>query len=109
MSPTESVLIPLGIAIVASFALGGVLVLGVMGVISFIRAWGRGEPEFSSSMPPQVFERSPLHSLEARFAEGELGEEETRQRMREQVDAMQQRRDADRQAIEERSTPESSP
>lgn len=105
MNATESVLIPLGIALVAAFALGGVLVLGVMGVISFIRAWGRGEPEFSSAMPSQLAERSPLHGLETRFVEGELGDESHRRQMREEVDVMLARKESERRAIEESSRP----
>lgn len=106
MNPTESVLIPVGIAVIAAFALGGVFVVAVMGVISFIRAWGRGEPEFSSAMPSQLSERSPLHGLETRYLEGDLDESQQRQQMRAQVDVMLEQRDAERRAMEGGSRPD---
>ncbi|GEM_PF-5886634 len=98
MSPAESVMIPIWIAVVAAFALAGLFVLGVMGVVSFFRAWERGEPEFSSSMPALGSDRSPLHSMEARLARGDLSEAELRQ-MRDALDDMLRRREAARRNL----------
>ncbi len=100
----ENVLVPIWIAIVGGFALAGIFILGVMGVVSFFRAWERGEPEFSSSMPLQGPERSPLHSVEARIARGDLSERDM-QEMREHVEGLVRRREADRQRIEGRNPP----
>lgn len=97
----ENVMLPIGIAILAGFALAGLLILGVMGVVSFFRAWERGEAVFSASMPRQTPDRSPLHSLEAKMARGELSESEIRQ-MRDQLDAMLQRRETERQGLSRR-------
>lgn len=94
----DSILVSVLLAVLGGFALFGLLVLGVMGVVSFFRAWERGEPEFSSSMPEKL-DRSPLHSIEARIARGDLSEGD-RQAMREQVEGMVQRREADRRRIE---------
>lgn len=94
----ENVLLPIGIAILAGFALAGLLILGVMGVVSFLRAWERGEAVFSASMPNQTPDRSPIHILEGKLARGELSEREIRQ-MRDQLDAMLEQHEADREGL----------
>jgi len=99
----DNVIAPILLAILGGFALFGLLVLGVMGVVSFFRAWERGEPEFSASMPRQTPDHSPLNSLEAQMARGELTESE-RQRMLDEVDSMLLRREAERRRIEERGS-----
>jgi len=95
----DNVIASILLAILGGFALIGLLILGVMGVVSFFRAWQRGEPEFSSSMPRQIPDRSPLNSVEARIARGDLNEQEL-QEMQDQVSDMVRRRDAERRRIE---------
>jgi len=92
------------LCILGGFALVGIYILGVMGVVSFFRAWQRGEPEFSASMPRQTPDLSPLNSLEAQMARGELTESE-RHEMTEEVDAMLRRHEAERRRIEEGGSP----
>jgi hypothetical protein len=99
----ENVLVPVLLAILGGFALFGLLILGVMGVVSFFRAWERGEPEFSSSMPERL-DRSPLHSVEARIARGSLSERDLKE-MHEQVDGLVSLREAERRRIERGSAP----
>ena len=88
------------LVIAGSIALVGLFILGVMGVVSFFRAWQRGEPEFSSSMP-QKPDRSPLNSVEARIARGVPTEEE-REFMQEQVADWERTREAARRRFESR-------
>lgn len=94
-------MIPLWIAVVAAFALSGLLILGVMGVVSFFRAWERGEPEFSSSMPMQAPDSSRLQGLEARFARGDATDAELRA-MRDELDEMLRQRAEARRGIGKR-------
>ena len=96
----DNVIASIMLSILGGFALVGILILGVMGVVSFFRAWERGEPEFSASMPRQTPERSPINSLEAQMARGELSESD-RQVMMDEVDAMVRRHEAERRRIEE--------
>lgn len=95
----DNLIATLMLAILGGFALAGLLILGVMGVVSFFRAWQRGEPEFSSSMPPQAPDRSPLHSLEARQVRGEPDDAEV-QEMKEQVAELIRLQEAERQRID---------
>jgi hypothetical protein len=99
----ENILVPVLLAILGGFALFGLLVLGVMGVVSFFRAWERGEPEFSSSMPERL-DRSPLHSVEARIARGDHSERE-RKLLRDEITDMARQREAERRRIERGSAP----
>ena len=94
----ENIVIPLWIALVAAFALTGLLILGVLGVVSFFRAWERGEPEFSASMPRQTPDRSPIHNMEARMARGDLSDAEL-SRLRDELDDMLSRKDAERRRL----------
>lgn len=94
-------MIPLWIAVVAAFALSGLLILGVFGVVSFFRAWERGAPEFSSSMPMHPPDRSPLQSLEASLARGDVSETELRA-MRDELDEMLRLRAEARRGIGKR-------
>lgn len=96
----DNVIAPIMLAILGGFALFGLLILGVMGVVSFFRAWERGEPEFSASMPRQKPDLSPLNSLEARIARGELSESD-RQVMLDEIDSMVRGRDAEVHRIED--------
>lgn len=95
----DAIIAPILLAILGSFALIGLLILGVMGVISFFRAWERGEPEFSSSMPRATPDRSPLNSLEANIARGKLSDSE-RRALQAQLDELVRRREAEKRRIE---------
>lgn len=94
----ENLMVPIWLAIVGAFALGGLLLLGVMGVVSFFRAWERGDTEFSASMPAQPPDRSPLHSVEARIARGESKEDE--ELARRELERMIRRRERSRRDLE---------
>ncbi len=95
----DNVIATILLTILGGFALFGLLILGVMGVVSFFRAWERGDPEFSASMPRQTPDHSPINTLEARIARGELTEQDRRV-LQDQISDMARRRDAERRRIE---------
>lgn len=86
------------LAIAAAFALGGILVMALWGVISFLRSFERGRTEFTSSMPSAA--QSPLDTLDWRFRRGEISREQYLE-MYAELERLQQREADERRRFEQ--------